>query len=86
MICTSILVSILDILDNIKSFLSFKNGVNGPTKVYFGEYYMTLVKINDFDRSIENKPLLGPPVKTNSKDMKNLSKRQEIIIIQKEIY
>ena len=38
--------------------LSFKNGNDDPTKNYFDEYYMPLVKIKDFNALINNKPFL----------------------------
>ena len=36
--------------------LSFKNGANEPTRNYFDEYYIPLVKTKDFNSLIDNKP------------------------------
>ena len=49
-----------------------------PEIIYFDKYYMLLVKIKDF-----NHAFLDQPIKTNKKHMKNFSKCQETIIIQK---
>ena len=45
---------------NINSLfgLSFKNGENDPTRIYFDKYYMPLVEIDDFDALVDNKPFL----------------------------
>ena len=66
--------------------LSFKNGDDDPTRNYFDEYYMSLVELRDFNALIENKPFLISQWKTNKKRIKNVSKFQEIMIIQQEIY
>ena len=48
---------------------------------------MPLVEIKDFNALIDNKTLFDQPVKTrNNKRMKNLSKFQELMIIEQEIY
>ena len=48
---------------------------------------MPLVEIKDFNALIDNKTLFDQPVKTrNNKRMKNLSKCQELMIIQQKIY
>ena len=69
---------------NIKRLfvLSFKNGNDDPTRIFFDEYYMPLVEIGDFNPFIDNKQYFDQPVKTNKKSMKNLLKCQEIMIIQ----
>ena len=43
--------------------LSFKNGDNDPTKNSFGEYYIPLVEIKDFNALIDNKPFFDQLVK-----------------------
>ena len=50
------------------------------------EYYMPLVETKDFIALIENKPFFDQAVKKNKKHMKNLSKCQEIMILQQETY
>ena len=48
---------------------------------------MPLVEIKDFNALIDNKTLFDQLVKTrNNKRMKNLSKCQELMIIQQKIY
>ena len=66
--------------------LSFKNGDDYPIRNSFDEYYLPLAEIKDFNALIDNQSFFDQPVKTNKKRMKNLSKCQEIIIIQQEIY
>ena len=66
--------------------LLFKNGNDDPARDYFDEYYMTLVEIKDFNVLIDNKPLFISQSKSNKKCMNNLSKCQEIMIMQHEIY
>ena len=43
--------------------LSFENGNDDPTGDSFDEYYMTLLKIKDFNALIDNKPFFDQPVK-----------------------
>ena len=64
--------------------LSFKNGNNDPARDSFNKYYMPLVGIKDFNALIDN--FDQAEKKTNKKHMKNLSKCQEIMIMQQEIY
>ena len=64
--------------------LSFKNGVNDPTRGSFETYYLPLVKIKDW--LIWQQIIFDQPVKINKKLMKNLLKYQEMITIQHEIY
>ena len=47
---------------------------------------MLLVEIVDFNALIDNKPFLISQYKTNKKRMKNLSKFDEMMVIQQEIY
>ena len=47
---------------------------------------MPLAEVKDFNALIDNKPFFNQPIKTNKKRMKNLSKCQEIMITQQEIY
>ena len=66
--------------------LSFKNGNNDPLRNYFNMYYISLVEIKDFNTLIDNKPFFHQPVKKNKKCMKNLSKCQETMTIQQQVY
>ena len=43
--------------------LSFKNGNNDLKRNSFDNYYITLVKIKDFNALINNKPFFDQPVK-----------------------
>ena len=43
--------------------LSFKNGDNDPTKTYFDKYFMSLVKIKDFNALIDNKLFFDQTIK-----------------------
>ena len=63
-----------------------KNGNNDSTRNSFDKYYMPLVDIRDFNALIDKKLYFDQPVKGNKKHMKSLSKFQEIMIIQREIY
>ena len=47
---------------------------------------MSLVEIQDFNALIDNKQFFDQPVKAIKSRMKKLSKCQEIMAIQKEIY
>ena len=66
--------------------LLFRNGINAPTRNFFDKYYTPLLEIKDFKVSIDNKLFFNHPVKTNKKGTKNLSKCQEMMAIQQEIY
>ena len=66
--------------------LLFRNGINAPTTNFFDKYYTPLLEIKDFKVSIDNKLFFNHPVKTNKKGTKNLSKCQEMMTIQQEIY
>ena len=66
--------------------LSSKAGENGHAKNSFGKYYIPLVKIEDFNALIDNKPIFEPPIKTKKKCMKNLLKCQKTTSIQQESY
>ena len=52
--------------------LSLKNADNDPTRNSFVKFYMPLVEVKDFNASINNKPFLINPSKTNKKRTKNL--------------
>ena len=65
--------------------LSFKNSNDDPTRDSFDDYYIPLVEIKDFNALIDNKPFFDQPVR-NKNRVKNLSKYQETMIIQQEIY
>ena len=65
--------------------LSFKNSNDDPTRDSFDDYYIPLVEIKDFNALIDNKPSFDQPVR-NKNRAKNLSKYQETMIIQQEIY
>ena len=43
--------------------LPFKNAGDDATRYYFDKYYMSLVKIEDFNILIDNKPFFNQPVK-----------------------
>ena len=43
--------------------LSFKSGVDDPTRNCFDKYNMPLVEFTDFNVLIDNKPLFDQPVK-----------------------
>ena len=43
--------------------LPFKNASDDATRYYFDKYYMSLVKIEDFNILIDNKPFFNQPVK-----------------------
>ena len=47
---------------------------------------MLLVEIKDLNALIENKPFFDHPVKNKQEAYENLSKCQEILTIQQEIY
>ena len=47
---------------------------------------MQLVEVKDFNAVIDNKPFFDQPIKTNKKCIKNLSKCQEMMIIQQKTY
>ena len=66
--------------------LSFKNGNDDPTINSFDEYYIPLVEIKDFNPLIDNKPFFDQSVKNKQNAYEKLSKYQEIMIIQQEIY
>ena len=66
--------------------LLFRNGINAPTRNFFDKYYTPLLEIKDFKVLIDNKLFFNHPVKTNKKGTKNLSKCQEMMAIQQEIY
>ena len=66
--------------------LSFKNSDDDPTRNSFDEFYMPLVKVKDFNALIGKKPFFDQRIKTNKRRMKNLSKYQETMIIEQEIY
>ena len=52
----------------------------------FHKYYVSLIKIKDFNVLIDNEPFFYQPVKTNKMRMKNLLKFQEMITIQQQTY
>ena len=60
-----------------------KNDNNDPTRNCFYRYYMPLVEIKDFNELIV---IFDQQIKKNKKRMKNLSKCQEMMTIQQEIY
>ena len=65
---------------------SFKNSNNDPTRDSFEKYYLPLVEIKDFNALINNEPFFDQPVKKNQRPIKNLSKCQEMMTLQQEIY
>ena len=52
----------------------------------FHKYYVSLIKIKDFNVLIDNEPFFYQPVKTNKMRMKNLLKFQEMMTIQQQTY
>ena len=66
--------------------ISIKNGNDDPTRSSFNKYYMPLVEIKDFNSLIDDKSFFDQPVNANQKGLKNVSKCQEIMIVQKEIH
>ena len=70
--------------------LSFESGNDHPIRDSFDKYdaisIMPLVEIKDLNALNDNKLFFNQIVKTNKKRIKNLSKCQEIMIIQQEIY
>ena len=68
------------LIQHLESFvLSFKNGNNDLTRNSFNKYYIPLVEIKDFNALIDNKAFFDQQVK-------NLSKCQEMMTIQQDIY
>ena len=66
--------------------LSFENGNDNPTRDSFDRYYMSLIEIKDFNTLIDNKRFFDQPVKKNMYRIKILSKCEEIMTVQQEIY
>ena len=66
--------------------LSFKNGNNDPARYSFDKYYVLLVETKDFNALIDNKPFFDQPVNNKHETYKSLSKCQEMMTIQQEIY
>ena len=64
----------------------FSNGNSDPTGNSFHKYYLLSLEIKDFNALTENQTLLINLKKTNKKNMKNLSKCLETMILQQEIY
>ena len=56
---------------NINRFfvLSFKNGNDDPTRNYFDEIYMPLIKVKDFNALINNKPFFEQPIKKQTRSV-----------------
>ena len=71
---------------NILFVLLFKHDNDDPKRHSLDAYDMPLAKIKDFNALIDHKLFFDQPVKNNKKHMENLSKCQETMIIQKEIY
>ena len=67
-------------------FFHFSNGNSDPTGNSFHKYYLLSLEIKDFNALTENQTLLINLKKTNKKNMKNLSKCLETMIVQQEIY
>ena len=47
--------------------LSFKNDDDGPTRYFFNQYYMLLVRIKDFNALIDNRPFFDQLIKNKQK-------------------
>ena len=54
--------------------LSFKNGIDDPTRNSFDNYYMSLVEIKDFIALIDNKLFFDQPVKNKQEACEKLIK------------
>ena len=67
--------------------LWLKAGESEPTRDTFSKYYLPLVEIKDFNALNDSKPFSDHPIKNKKKHLKNISKRQERMIIeQKKIF
>ena len=71
---------------NILFVLLFKHDNDDPKRHSLDAYDMPLAKIKDFNALIDHKLFFDQPVKNNKNHMENLSKCQETMIIQQEIY
>ena len=54
--------------------LSFKNGIDDPTRNSFDNYYLSLVEIKDFIALINNKLFFDQPVKNKQEAYEKLIK------------
>ena len=54
--------------------ISFRKGNNGPTRNSFGEYYMLLVEMKNFNALIENKTFFDQSVKNKQEAYERLNK------------
>ena len=52
--------------------LSFKNGIDDPTRNSFDNYYLSLVEIKDFIALINNKLFFDQPVKNKQEAYEKL--------------
>ena len=68
---TKKIVSIICTSFNILFNLSFKNGNNDPASDSSGKYYMSIVKIKDFNALIDNKPFFDQQVKNKQEAYEN---------------
>ena len=49
--------------------ISFKNGVNDPTRHSFDKYYMLPVEMKDFNALIKSKSFTTKPIKKQTKNI-----------------
>ena len=75
----------LTFMNNRLFILLFKNGNDDPTRNSYDECYIRLVEIKDSHAVIDNKPFFDQSIKIKQEAYENLSKYQEIMIIQQEI-
>ena len=66
--------------------LSFKNHDNDLTILSFGEYYMPLVEIKDFNVLIDNKPFFDQHVKNKQETYEKKVVMSRTILTQQETY
>ena len=71
---------------NILFVLPLKNFHYNSLRDPFDEYFMPLIELKDFKALIGNKKIFDQPVKIKQEAYENLSKCQEIMIMQQETY
>ena len=65
--------------------ISFRKGNKRPTRNSFGEYYMSLVEMKDFNALIENKPVFDQPVKNKQEAYEKPIKMSKMTTAQQQI-
>ena len=64
--------------------LWLKAGESEPARDTFSKYYLPLVEIKDFNALNDSKLFFDHPIKNKKKHLKNISKRQERMIIEQK--